>query len=420
MNFGLRQNLFLYAIAFGIAGIVPFILLPILTRVLSPTEFGQITAFLIVCSVLSNVGGITAHSFVSVRYFKSGEGFFPTAVSAAIATITISHIFLGAIFFLANSIFGNVFDLSDASLLLAICTSYFLSANLIFLAMFQSTKNAMLYLNLRAMQGFIELAGCLLLIVLFSIGSDARIFSYSLAILLSASLGFCFSKSRMWVAPNIDFTTIREILKFGIPLVPHVIAGTTITYIDRALISSNLGIAELGIYMVSVQLGMALLAIIDPLNKLLTPWLFEQISVGNEVTKRLIVKRTYQLIFCLVLFGIIYSIAVMFFADLIVGKEFRASIDLVPVIVAGFVMQGIYYTQVNYIVYSEKTGLLSMATVCIAFFGSINSYYCIKYFGLEGAALAFFLNNTGLVILIWSLSAKLVDMPWLGRRANGV
>lgn len=420
MNSGLKQNLFLYTIAFGIAGMVPFILLPVLTRVLSPMEFGQITAFLMVCAVLSNVSGITAHSFVSVRFFKAGEAYFPIAVSAAIVTITISHIFFGTMTFLVNSIFGNVFDLSTRSLLLAICTSLFLSANLIFLVMFQSTKNAMLYLNLRAVQGFVELTGCLLLIVLFSIGSDARIFSYSLAILLSASLGFCYSKSRMWVAPIIDFTTIRALLKFGIPLVPHVIAGTTITYIDRMLVSSNLGLAELGIYMVSVQLGMALLALIDPLNKVLTPWLYEQISVGNEVTKRLIVKRTYQLIFCLVVAGIIYSFAVMFFADLIVGQEFRAAIDLVPLIVAGFVMQGIYYTQVNYIVYSEKTGLLSIATVCIAFFGFVNSYYCISHLGLNGAALAFFVNNAGLVIVIWCLSAKLVDMPWLGRSANEV
>jgi O-antigen/teichoic acid export membrane protein len=89
-------------------------------------------------------------------------------------------------------------------------------------------------------------------------------------------------------------------------MLPHIVAGTAITYMDRLVVSSQLGTESLGIYMVAMQVGMGMIALIEPLNKALAPWLFERLSKGaNQEVRHMIVQRTYQLYIALAIMGIL-------------------------------------------------------------------------------------------------------------------
>ena len=68
-----RRSIVIYACAFAVAGATPFLLLPVLTRHLSPAQFGEVTSFLMVTALLGNLAGLSAHGFVTVRYFKTAR-----------------------------------------------------------------------------------------------------------------------------------------------------------------------------------------------------------------------------------------------------------------------------------------------------------------------------------------------------------
>ena len=49
---------------------IPFFLLPILTRVLSPADYGTIAMFGICLSIISAFTGLSVHGAIGVRYFQ--------------------------------------------------------------------------------------------------------------------------------------------------------------------------------------------------------------------------------------------------------------------------------------------------------------------------------------------------------------
>ena len=126
----------------------------------------------------------------------------------------------------------------------------------------------------------------------------------------------------------------------------------------------------------------------------------------------MIVRRTYQLYAGLAAIGLLVAGAAMMLFDSFIGAEFGAARTLVPWMVAGYVLQGMYYSVVNYLFYAERTGRLSVLSASTATVGCVVSYLLTSTFGLHGAGLSFVINNALLFLLVWYAAARAVPMPW--------
>lgn len=49
---------------------VPFLLLPVLTRVLTPEDCGIVAMFIAVSAVMASLSGLSVHGAIAVRYFQ--------------------------------------------------------------------------------------------------------------------------------------------------------------------------------------------------------------------------------------------------------------------------------------------------------------------------------------------------------------
>lgn len=411
-----RRSILIYACAFAVVGLTPFLLLPILTTKLTPLQFGEVTSFLMLTALLANLTGLSAHGFVSVRFFKTTTAQFRVLVSSSITATVATNAAAAVIVVLLHPMLSHVLGLSLGYTMLAVLAALFLNLNFIFLAIFQSSGQPMLYLKARVVQGLFEFVLCVGLIFLVAADSGSRIYSYVAAIAASALVGLYYCMRRGHVGGNVDRARLRDLVAFGVPMLPHIVAGTAIIYMDRLVVSSLLGAESLGIYMVAMQVGMAMIALIEPLNKALAPWLFEQLSKGPPEVRRMIVKRTYQLYMVLAGIGVLVAGAAHLFFEALIGAQFAAARPLIPWMVAGFVLQGMYYSVVNYMFYAERTGRLSLVTGTTAVAGSVISYTLTSAFGLQGAGASFLVNNALMFLLVWIVAAKAVPMPWrLGR-----
>jgi O-antigen/teichoic acid export membrane protein len=416
MSNDVRKSVLIYACAFAIVGITPFLLLPILTARLSPAQFGEVTSFLMLTALLANLTGLSAHGFVSVRFFKSTLMQFKSLVSSSIAALCVMQVAALAMVSLMYPLLADALGLSLSHTLLAVVAALFLNLNLIFLAIFQVSNKPMLYLRARLVQGIFELTLCIGLIYLVVADSGSRIYSYMAAIAASALLGLYYCKRNGQIGARANRNDIQNLVVFGAPMLPHIVAGTAITYMDRFVVSSLLGAESLGIYMVAMQVGMGMIAFIEPLNKALAPWFFERLAKDEPTVRIMIVQRTYQLYVVLAILGVLLASLAHIFFDTLINEKFVAARALIPWMIAGYVLQGMYYSVVNYMFYAEKTGRLSLVTGATAFVGCIISYSMTSAFGLQGAAASFLLNNTLMFLLVWSVAARAVPMPWrLGR-----
>ena len=411
------RSVLIYACAFAAAGATPFLLLPILTRALSPQQFGEVTSFLILTTMLANVAGLSAHGFVSVRYFKTPAAEFRGLATSTSVAIVAAHALAALAVLVLFPQLKRILELPLSLSLLAVAAALVLSLNLIFLSIFQSAGQPLLYLRSRLVQATIEFFLCVALITLFVADSGSRIYSYAAAIAASAAVGLFECWRRGHLGTGIDRTHLRSLAAFGLPMLPHIVAGSALTYIDRVVVSSLLGAESLGIYMVAMQIGMAMVVLIEPLNKALAPWLFEQLTKNDPALRRMIVGRTYLLYGGLIVIGIVVAGATSLFFDELIGARYGTARTIVPWMVAGFVLQGMYYTVVNYLFFAERTGRLSIMSGTTAIVGCGVSYALTSSFGLVGAGISFAFNNGLLFALVWFAAARAVAMPWWPWRA---
>ena len=407
-----RRSIVIYACAFAVAGATPFLLLPVLTRHLSPAQFGEVTSFLMVTALLGNLAGLSAHGFVTVRYFKTARAQLAPLVGTAVGLLTFSHALALGVTWLLHPQLERALDLALAPSLLAVLAAFFLNLCLVWLALFQSSGQPMRYLQARLIQGSLELGLGGVLVVWVLAEPAARTGSYTAALAASAAFGAWLCQREGLFTLRFEPTQVKIVLAFGLTLLPHILAGTTITYLDRLVVSSLLGAQSLGVYMVAMQIGMAMVALTEPLNKALAPWLFEQLAKDDAAVRRMIVRRTYMLFATLAMLGFVVALAAHLLFDRLIAPAYAPARALVPWMVGGFVMQGLYTSVVNYLFYAERTGRLSLVSAGTAVMGCGVSWLMTTHYGLQGAAMSFAFNSAVLFLLVWAVAARAVPMPW--------
>ena len=85
MTSGLLRAGAVYGLANALSAGVPFLLLPILTRALAPSEYGVVVNFFLVVSLSTSLAGLNVHSAVSVKWFDRANLDFPRFVGSALA-----------------------------------------------------------------------------------------------------------------------------------------------------------------------------------------------------------------------------------------------------------------------------------------------------------------------------------------------
>ena len=64
----------IYGVANVLSAAVPFLLLPLLTRALTPAEYGDVISFYMLVALCSSVAGLSLHGAVGVRWINSSKG----------------------------------------------------------------------------------------------------------------------------------------------------------------------------------------------------------------------------------------------------------------------------------------------------------------------------------------------------------
>lgn len=413
------RSIMLYAIAFTFAGLTPIVLLPILTRELTPGELGQVTSWIILAGMIGNVCNMSTPALITVRYFKNTTEQLARLMATALFVVVAVHAVFAAIVAIWPDLLSDFTALPDTYSVLAVGAALAFSINLIGLGLMQASRRPGLYLTSRMLQSFVEIVGCVALLYLVAATPDARISSYFAALGICAlfGLGFIYRSGHLKALPSTS--ALKTAMRFSVPIVPHVLAGQLLVNLDRLMVSAILGIESLGIFMVASQLGMAMSFVIEPLNRALAPWLFGALGDADHSKRRQIVLATYGLFLFLFVLALVLAALFYLLYDLVFPPEYAAAKAIIFPIAMGMAFQGMYYGVVNYVFYAEATIRLSLITTSAVTASLLTSYLLVSNFGLMGAAISFMLTNGALFLFIWLLSSRIVPMPWMLRREPG-
>lgn len=312
---------------------------------------------------------------------------------------------------------SNWLGLDRKWILWAVGLSAFMVVVNLRLAQWQVRKNARSYGAIQVSKSILDLGFSLLFVVVLLLGADGRISAQILATGLFALLALWLLKRDKLLCVLVwNKTHYKEIVRFGVPLIPHVGGVFLLASADRFIINSELGLADAGVYMVAVQLAMGVALIFDAVNKAYIPWLFEKLRENDFHQKKKIVRYTY-LWYLVIMAG---AMAGFFVGPLVVrliaGPGYEQAGELIGWLLLGQAFGGMYLMVTNYIFYSKRTGLLSAATITSGLLNLLLLLVLVKLLGLAGAAVSFAFAMAARFLLTWWAAQKRHPMPWFDFR----
>lgn len=413
---GLFGSAFIYTIATIINSAIPFLLMPVLTRLLTPEDYGYTAMFGVLSSIGAALIGLSVHGSISRFFFEREEIIFSEYVGTCVILLVGSSILIAFLSFPFLGIIAKLSSFPREWLFAVILTSFFQFIILLRLTIWQLEKKAIQFGLLQIVITITTLLLTILLIVKFHFNWRGRIVGQVFIQAIAALCCLCSLRRDDFLKFSYNHGYMKKALGFGLPLIPHAIGGLVIVMTDRFLLTSMSGLTQTGLYSVGVQLGMVVNILTDSFNKAYAPWLFTKLKENKTEDKLMIVKGTYLYFVLILLFVTFFSVAAPWIFSFFLGPKFNAAKDYIFWLALGGAFNGMYYMVTNYIFYAQKTKYLAWATF---FSGILNvgiSYMLIKYNGALGAAQGTAISLFISFVLTWILSTKVFAMPWFNFR----
>lgn len=395
--------------------VIPFILLPILTRYLSPEEYGEVAIFQTLLGALGAFVGMTFVGAANRKFYDSNleKSELAEFIGSCVQLISISAVVVFSVFFLFRSNFSEWLSLKPSYVLFAVVVSFCTVIIALRLGQWQVQKKAIDYGALQVSQSLLNMLLSLLLVVALLKGAAGRIDAQIVTGLVFVLIAFILLKKDGLLKVTVwRKEYLAEALRFGVPLMPHLAGGFLLNSVDRFVINDELGLAEAGIYMVAVQLTAAVGIVFDAINKAYVPWLFERLKADVHKEKQKIVKLTYLWFLCIILGVVLAFFIGPWLVVLVAGEKYAQAGEVIGWLALGQGFQGMYLMVTNYIFFSKKTGLLSVASISSGFINLLLLIVFVRILGLQGAAIAFALSMGIRFLLTWLIAHKRHPMPW--------
>lgn len=404
----------IYAGADVINKVVIFLLLPFLTRFLSPYDFGLVATFEAMLGMAFPFVELGTIGAVARGYFNKDSGLdFSKYVTCALVIISMGFVIMITILlFLKNYV----------SQWLHFPTNWILFIPLIVLATAVINISTRIWIVkqkplprscFQVSQSIFEFALSIFLVVLMRLAWQGRIMGICVSEIIFSIIAIFFLLKWKLIDFSINLGHFKDILKYGLPLIPHSLAIWVLIGIDRFFLNRMIGVSTTGIYNVGYTIGGFISILAGAFGLAWTPFLFDKLNKNDYEANKKIVKFTYLAYIGILFVTLFFVLVSPYLLRIFVSKEFYGANKYIPWIAFGLAMHWMFRIVSGYILYSKKTYFLSIATITAAFINIVFNYIFIKLNGAVGAAQATFLAYTVYFILTWIFVQRVYPMPWL-------
>jgi len=385
---GLLKNTLIFSIGTFSSSIITFLMLPIFTRVLTKDEYGQLDILLVSISLLFPIltFGI-ANSVFRFTIESKCDKKRKMVISSSLFVIVITLIFL-VFLSLPLTMFFSIFHKYYIYFLVIFELQLFASILKEFIRAVDKIKlfalNDIIYALTFAFFGIINVA---------VLRKGISGYLSAIFIALTFSIAFLFTTGRLYRYidfGSIDFSFLKKMIFYSLPLVPNGLSWWVMVSSDRYLLLYFIGYDAVGIYSVSNKIPSLVLIFNSLFYK---AWQITSINIyQNKYMNRFytnIFTYFYILMFGLV---IILSLFIKPFLMLFLGTEFKTVWKYIPFLLLGVVFQSFSgFYGIGYLA-SKETSKALKTTIYGSLTNIIVNIMLIPVMGIHAAAISTFLG----------------------------
>lgn len=376
--------------------LITFFLLPVYTAVLSNEEYGVVDLLNTLTSLLLPIATLQIEQGV-FRYLidcRENKEKQTTLITTIIRFMIIQLIICIIIFLCASPFIHNEYK-------------YFLMANLvmgmfstILLQICRGLGDNPTYAIGSFITGALTVVLNVIFIVSFHWGAYGMLGATAISNLLCSVYIFMKKKIYKYIKPKqYDKTTLKEIIKYSVPLIPNMISWWIVSASDRTIISAVIGIAQNGIYSAANKFSGVFTTLYSVFN--LTWTESASININSEDRDEFFSKI---LDFVIRFFGCLClgTIAVMpFVFNVLINEKFAEAYYQIPILILGSVFNILVSFIGSIYVAKKLTKEIAKTSVIAAIINIGVNVVLIKSIGLYAASISTVIAYVLMFIYRW-------------------
>jgi len=385
-NISLLKQIQSFSVGSIVGVAVSLITAPLVTRMISPDEFGKVALFTLIYVLFSFIIFLGLDQTFA-RYYNSGIERKKLLFNILVVPICMCFIVILGIIVFRKQLSFWLFENYEPIIIIGLCV--FLPGMLI-------KRFAMLYvrMNLRGkFYSFLTIISklvifiCVLSLLLFFERSfRAIIFANIVSNVINTILVVIFTKN-MWVLCPVDFdiNLVKKFLHFGLPLVPTTMLFWVLNSFDKISLRNWSSYGELGLYAAAFKVVSLIGAVQIIFNTAWAPVAYKWYENGEDN------KRFEQVSVAVLAATVTGSALIIVCRDVIMlflGYEYRNASSIFMYLLFVPIMNAVSATTALGIVFSKKTKFNFFASVFTVVINIIFNYILIPIYGAWGAAIS--------------------------------
>ena len=418
-----RQNKILHNSSVYISGnfiqkASEFLLLPLWTRYLTPSNYGIIGTITAYSGILLPILSMNLYSYISLAYYEKNQN--KKAQKENISSIIVTQILLSSTILITFLLIGYFFGESLFSkqipffpfILLMLITTYFNAIINIPLNIYQAEQNSKKYVLTQYSIFFINFVSGFIFVVMQRKGVVGYLFAglLSYAIIGVITIFFIFKN---WFTTKINWNTVKASIEFGLPLVPRNITSYASRSIDRIIQERFISLDVIGNYSLGYKISSIIDNIVTSITLAWLPEYYRIISSGSFKNQKF---RSYFSVYQFGL-GVICVFLILFIREIIktfLPSEYMNSTIFIPPIVLGLYINGLARFIASPLFYFRKTKIVLFNSIILASLSTIlNILFIPKYGAIASAWLSVLVSLIGFLLnMFFSNKAQKIPLDY--------
>ncbi len=407
-NESIRNGAFFTIFSFVNKGI-NFILLILLARYITPTEYGYWSLLGTIVMFMGYFIAMTSQGYLSVSYFQEGLNGVKKTFSCIFFTSLIAASLMILLALFLPSALAPSLGFPWHYLYLAIGITFFTLYSNVCLDLFRIQKKIRNYGIFSCGSAILILSLSIFFVNFMHMGWLGCVLAQLICAFIFGiiGLGYFFHIGNL-AFPNTNHWKIM--LAWGIPLIPHLATNFIQQGCDRYIISYHYNIEQVGFFSFAYSLAAAIMMIGSGFNDANSVNIFE--ILGNKDLKPedkiSLLKKQKKTIFFVYLFCSIIITTLCIVLIPIFLHQYTPSINyFVPLAIYAF-LQCIYFLYTNYLFFFKQTKKLMYITFSFAILHFVISLISTKY-SIYYTCLAYILAQIGVVIFVRKSAIKVIN-----------
>jgi O-antigen/teichoic acid export membrane protein len=235
-----------------------------------------------------------------------------------------------------------------------------------------------------------------------------------IANLLSNLLLFpLLAKEFLKIRFRLKWDVLKPMLIYTTPLAVTGIAGWFISDLDKIVVAKWAadGLSNQGVYTQTFKLGALMMLAIQAFRYAAEPFFFSQ-SADKDAPALFAKTLHYFVIFALLLL-LAVSVNIDWIAPIFLRKpEFRTALYLVPIIMFGKLLFGVYINISIWFKLKDKTLYGLLFTIIGAIVAILGNYILLPRIGILGSAISIILSYLAMTIACYVVGKKIFPVPY--------